>query len=253
MRHRRRLNPTEEQERRAAAVMRDPDLDLDMAIDLANRILAGEEVAEALAGTGLVVDMSPRPAQIAEIETSRGVVEVPVAEAPQFAAAAPTVDPSKFYDGRGNFLLLTAFRKLGRTEGSLSDYLHSLSGAEIKKIASNQRETKMLKGKSKAELIDKLVKAAEAEAVRGIEHLMLGVDHPSVDEAVQVIDNAIHVARTATRFEQTTRLKERVQQLLEDMPPSGLKKVAAHYNVDLRRTPADQRQRVQKIIERTLG
>ena len=61
--------------------MRDPDLDFDMAIDLANRILAGEEVAEALAGTGLVVDMSPQPTQIAEIETSRGVIEVPVTEA----------------------------------------------------------------------------------------------------------------------------------------------------------------------------
>jgi hypothetical protein len=61
--------------------MRDPDLDFDTAIDLANRILAGEEVAEALSGTGLVVDMSPQPAQIAEIETSRGVVEVPVREA----------------------------------------------------------------------------------------------------------------------------------------------------------------------------
>ena len=78
---RRRLNPSAEQERRAAEVMRDPDLDLDAAIDLANRILAGEEIAEALSGTGLVVDTSPRPAQIAEIETAQGVVEVPVNEA----------------------------------------------------------------------------------------------------------------------------------------------------------------------------
>jgi hypothetical protein len=94
MQRRRRLNPTEEQERRAAAVLRahykreytpatlhTASADYDMAIDLANRILAGEEVAEALAGTGLVVDMSPQPAQIAEIETSQGVIEVPVTEA----------------------------------------------------------------------------------------------------------------------------------------------------------------------------
>lgn len=94
MQRRRRLNPTEEQERRAAAVLRahykreytpatlpTASADYDMAVDLANRILAGEEVAEALAGTGLVVDMSPQPAQIAEIETSRGVIEVPVADA----------------------------------------------------------------------------------------------------------------------------------------------------------------------------
>ena len=65
MKHRRRLNPTEEQERRAA-------------------VPAGEEVAEALAGTGLVVDMSPRPTHIAEIETSRGVIEVPVMKAPHY-------------------------------------------------------------------------------------------------------------------------------------------------------------------------
>lgn len=246
-----RSNPGAMTTEDALEVLADANAD-EASINRALAVLAGgSEVAQALDGSGLVPAPLVQATQIAEVQTSRGVVDVPVAEAPQFAAAAPAVDPSKFYDGRGNFLLLTAFRKLGRTEGSLSDYLHSLSGAEIKKIASNQRETKMLKGKSKAELIDKLVKAAEAEAMRGIEHLMLGVEHPSVDEAVQVIDNAIHVARTATRFEQTTGLKERVQQLLEDMPPSGLKRVAAHYNVDLRRTPADGR--VNQIIERTLG
>jgi len=94
MKRRRRLNPSEEQERRAAAVMHDSDLDYDAAIDLANRILAGEEVAEALSGTGLVVDMSPQPAQIAEIETSRGVVEVPVREsAPAPGSRRPSSAP----------------------------------------------------------------------------------------------------------------------------------------------------------------
>lgn len=98
MYRRRRLNPTEDQERRAAAVMLDPDLDFDMAIDLANRILAGEEVAEALAGTGLVVDMSPQPAQIAEIETSRGVVEVPVVDASSQPISADLISPPSFDD-----------------------------------------------------------------------------------------------------------------------------------------------------------
>lgn len=73
--------------------MRDSDLDYDTAIDLANRILAGEEIADALSGTGLVVDMSPQPAQIAEIETSRGVVEVPVRE-----SAPTTKDLAKVFN-----------------------------------------------------------------------------------------------------------------------------------------------------------
>jgi len=172
MKRRRRLNPSEEQERRAAAVMRDSDLDYDAAIDLANRILAGEEVAEALSGTGLVVDMSPQPAQIAEIETSRGVVEVPVRE-----SAPTTKDLAKVFN----------------------------------------RED----------------------------------DLPSFDDAVQAIDRATHIAKTATRHAQTLGLMESVQQLLARMSPSDLKKIAAHYNVDLRRTPADRR--VEKIVENTVG
>lgn len=181
MRHRRRLNPTEEQERRAAAVLRayykreytpatlpTASADYDMAVDLANRILAGEEVAEALAGTGLVVDMSPQPAHIAEIETSRGVIEVPVAEAPQFAAAAPAVDPSgvwQFGTSLG-FGLLDAFRKFNYTKGLLSDYLHSLPDAEVKKVAKRE-VVGGVRGKTKAELIDALVEKAYKLSRRG--------------------------------------------------------------------------------------
>ncbi len=170
MKRSRRLNPTEEQERRAAAAMRDPDLDFDTAIDLANRILAGEEVAEALSGTGLVVDMSPRPAQIAEIETSRGVVEVPVRE----SAPAPDFRAVRDALGSGKFNLLFAFRQLGSSDSLLADYLNSLPEAEIKKIAKNERATRMKKG-SKAELIDALVREAEKQAERGRTFLMFGV------------------------------------------------------------------------------
>ena len=178
MQRRRRLNPTEDQERRAAAVLRahykreytpatlpTASADYDMAVDLANRILAGEEVAEALAGTGLVVDMSPQPAQIAEIETSQGVIEVPVAEAPQFVG-------------------------------------------------------------------------------------------PSIADAVQAIDRATHIAKTAARSEQTAGLREGVQQLLARMSPLDHKKIAAHYNVDLRRSSLGRLgtdQRVRQIIENTVG
>lgn len=287
MKRRRRLNPTEEQERRAAAAMRayykrqytpetlhTASADYDAAIDLANRILAGEEVADALSGTGLVVDMSPQPAQIAEIETSQGVVEVPVREAApttvvnffkvetfapgagfkqlyrqrrgsrtamgfdtladavkeaehtlaigdgdgydvqtvrilrvdvdpeteeeipntgtvvwesssrtstpapvveQFpgsrrpSSTTPVVDPSgvwQFSTFAGSVGgLLDAFRKFNYTEGLLSDYLHSLSDAEVKKVA--KREVGGVRGRTKAELIDALVAQASKHSRRG--------------------------------------------------------------------------------------
>jgi len=158
----RRFNPSEEQERRAAAVMRDPDLDFDTAINLANRILAGEEIAEALAGTGLVVDTSPQPAQIAEVQTARGVVEVPVTEA---QPAAPALSP--------------------------------------------------------------------------------------FDKAVQAIDNARHVIDMATHIEQTKGLRESLGQVLAQLSPSDIKKVAEHYKVFLSNVPASKR--VWKIIEYTIG
>ena len=225
--------------------MRDPDLDFDMAIDLANRILAGEEVAEALAGTGLVVDMSPQPAHIAEIETSQGVVEVPVAEAPQFAAAAPAVDPSKFYTA-GQFHLLKAYRAVGEVEGLLEDYLHSLPEAEVKKIAKAERVGKG----TKEELISALVHEAGRQNNKGM--VFLTPDGPTNRSlAFDAIHRAKDIAHTAKRREQTAGLREGVQQALARLSPSDIKQVAAHYGVDLRRTPADQR--VQQITERTVG
>ena len=184
MRRRRRLNPSAEPERRAAAVMRDPDLDFDMAIDLANRILAGEEVAEALAGTGLVVDMSPQPAQIAEIETSQGVVEVPVADASSQPISADLISP-----------------QLKRME--------ALLGFGDEAFPTNR------------------------------------------SLAFVAIHRAKDIAHTAKRREQTAGLREGVQQALARLSPSEIKQVAAHYSVDLRRTPADQR--VQQLTERTVG
>jgi hypothetical protein len=257
MKRRRRLNPSEEQERRAAAVMRDPDLDFDTAIDLANRILAGEEVAEALSGTGLVVDMSPQPAQIAEIETSRGVVEVPVRESaptPLYEETydVPTVDTSQFYyDGGRGFSLVTAYRAFGGAEGLLEDYLRSLPESEIKAIAKGDRGTRLKKG-SKDELISALLMSAETQATRGHEFLNMDLDRPSVEEAVQAVDEAMNIVSTAhLDLEGTTRLRKELQQLLTNLHKKDLNKVAQHYAIDLRRTVEDQR--AKRVVDSTVG
>jgi hypothetical protein len=137
---RRRLNPSAEQERRAAEVMRDPDLDLDAALDLANRILAGEEVAYALAGTGLVVDTSPRPAQIAEVETAQGVVEVPVKEAPAALSAKrdPVADAVQAIDALRH--AAQTARRQAETEGlreRAAQILAGLSVSDLKQVAQH--------------------------------------------------------------------------------------------------------------------
>lgn len=83
----RRMNPAYDPVERALAILDDTSLDADVAVDLANRILAGEEIAEALSGTGLVVDVSDEPPQqTAQIALTSGeVVDVPVIEATKIA------------------------------------------------------------------------------------------------------------------------------------------------------------------------
>ena len=83
----RRRNPAYDPVERALATLDDTSLDPDVAVNLANRILAGEEIAEALAGTGLVIDVSDDPPQqTAQIALTSGeVVDVPVIEATKIA------------------------------------------------------------------------------------------------------------------------------------------------------------------------
>lgn len=208
---RRRLNPSAEQERRAAEVMRDPDLDLDAAIDLANRILAGEEVAYALAGTGLVVDTSPRPAQIAEIETAQGVVEVPVREVEHVEMRAGMLE-------MGHNIPEDEYRE------------RAYQLAEQRKQEKRQREQ---------------------ATWRQVAQTQASMQMTAVEAAVQAIDAAQHTAQTARRHAETVGLRKHVEQILAGLLVSDLKKVAQHYNVNLQRTPADQR--VEKIAEVAVG
>lgn len=71
---------------RALSFLEDPNLDPDTAVNLCNRTLAGEDIAAALAGTGLLIDITDAPpTQVAQVElSSGGVVDVPVTSFDKF-------------------------------------------------------------------------------------------------------------------------------------------------------------------------
>lgn len=281
MQRRRRLNPTEDQERRAAAVLRahykreytpatlpTASADYDMAVDLANRILAGEEVAEALAGTGLVVDMSPQPAQIAEIETSQGVIEVPVKE-----SAPPTVVNwfrvqtsatgagfKQLYRQRGGSRTAMGFDTLAE---AVKEAEHTLAigdgdGYDVQTVRilrvdvdpETEEEipntgTVVWESSSRTS-----VPAPVVEYFPGSRRPSPAApedDLPSFDDAVQAIDRANATARTAD----PDKLRGEVHQLLKRLPKSTLKQVAQHFDVVFQ--PIAGYSPVDQLIAETFG
>ena len=236
-----RLNPdpSDATVERALAILADTSLDPDYAADLANRLLAGEEIAEALTGTGLVVDTSPRPAQIAEVATAQGIVEVPVKEAP--AAQKPSVneiaasleDPNGFRSREDAQNYLTSLNLSASELRSLAKVL-SVADASIKRI------------------VDSTVGArVHSETILGLDLGRRSAARDPVADAVQAIDALRHAAQTARRHAETEGLRERAAQILAGLSVSDLKQVAQHYSVYLQRVPADQR--VERIIEATVG
>lgn len=77
-----RFNPSPDDDRveRAMACLRDPRLPPEDAMTRCNLVMVGRTIATALHGSGLVVDPSDQPQQIAEVQIPSGfVIGVPVA------------------------------------------------------------------------------------------------------------------------------------------------------------------------------
>lgn len=254
---------------------------------VAAKVAAMPEVTQALEGTGLVPVALEQATQIAEVQTSQGVVDVPVVDASRFPQTARFLEEeapvddgdedeedesvaelarivseivgfdveTRSYSGRGMFGKQSPFAfeaSVWNSDGSFGCHPSSRKGKQLIRLGFTYDTlgTGMIWYLKQPEHLERAISRAHGDDEDEEEETSAPALSP-FDEAVQAIDNARHLAQTATRREQTQGLRESVQQVLARLPRSVLKDVAAHYKIDLQRTPADRR--AEKIIDFTVG